>query len=317
MTTDASVTTLIGPSAMSSSDSKPLLAEEFSSLEFHIDHVLWDQRQAQHEARVGLLACDYLERRAKNEKHPVWDFLFTYYSFSPKKLLTWVPGLQQREELLHLSSHQTSCAHRTYIWTAPKSRDLHLAQWVAALCRNILQRPARFGCHGLHEWAMVYQLDQEEIRHSQCPLRLQPEQIAKLIESQPLTCTHYDAFRFFTSPAIPLNAFHPTLESRPQLEQAGCLHANMDLYKWAFKLWPWIGSDLVADAFELACKGRDLDMRASPYDLVEFGFDPIPIETESGREQYRREQQILTNLATPVRQRLLDACENMIAVYQD
>ena len=25
-------------------------------------------------------------------KHPVHDFLFTYYSFSPAKLLDWQPG---------------------------------------------------------------------------------------------------------------------------------------------------------------------------------------------------------------------------------
>ena len=35
-------------------------------------------------------------------------------------------------------------------------------------------------------------------------------------------------------------------------EQPGCLHANMDLYKWAFKLAPFAPAELVADCFALA-----------------------------------------------------------------
>ena len=42
----------------------------------------------------------------------------------------------------------------------------------------------------------------------------------------------------------------------------------MDLYKHAFRLWPLVGSDLVADCFELAWDVRTVDMRAAPYDLA-------------------------------------------------
>ena len=58
------------------------------------------------------------------------------------------------------------------------------------------------------------------------------------------------------------------------MEQPGCLHAGMDVYKWAFKLTPLVPSDLVADAFDLAREIRVLDMEASPYDLRELGYDP-------------------------------------------
>ena len=34
----------------------------------------------------------------------------------------------------------------------------------------------------------------------------------------------------------PLNKLAPARELIPQLEQRGCLHANMDLYKWSYKL---------------------------------------------------------------------------------
>ena len=68
--------------------------------------------------------------------------------------------------------------------------------------------------------------------------------------------------------AAPLNALKPTRESQTALEQPGCLHAGMDLYKWAHKLVPAVSSDLVLDCFELARDIRTLDMRASPYDLA-------------------------------------------------
>ncbi|TLD71224.1 hypothetical protein FEM03_08875 [Phragmitibacter flavus] len=277
-----------------------------------IEASVWELRQSQHRARVVPHAEAFVQRRACGEKHPVWDFLFTYYNFSPNKLLTWIPGLHQREEFIANLQHTV---YHQHAFPVPKPRDLHQARWIASLCSNILAKPARFGCHGLHEWAMVYRQSEAEIRHNQHPLRLPAKDIADLIESQPLCCTHYDAFRFFTPPATPLNAIQPTLETRHLNEQAGCLHANMDLYKWAGKLWPWIGSDLVADTFELAVIGRAMDMRASPYDLAHLGFDPIPIETEAGREQYRREQQDLTALANPIRQRLQHACENLLESF--
>ncbi|MFD7843499.1 hypothetical protein ACFV4K_11270 [Nocardia sp. NPDC059764] len=39
-------------------------------------------------------------------------------------------------------------------------------------------------------------------------------------------------------------------------------HANMGIYKWAYKLTPSISSDLLFDAFDLACAARELDMKA-------------------------------------------------------
>jgi hypothetical protein len=181
------------------------------------------------------------------------------------------------------------------------------AAWIAQLCANIENRPARFVCHGLHEWAMVYKQSAEQVRHSGYDLRLSPDALASFIESQTVCCTHHDAFRFYTPEARPMNTVQPRFETRLEMEQAGCLHANMDLYKWAYKLWPWIGSDLVADAFEVALAGREMDMRASPYDLAALGFEPICIETEAGRAEYRTEQRRIAMLAEPVRRSLQQA----------
>jgi hypothetical protein len=59
------------------------------------------------------------------------------------------------------------------------------------------------------------------------------------------------------------------------------------------------------DAFELSMKLRDLDMRASPYDLSAWGRPPIRIETPEGRKEYEAEQRSLAADAAGVREKLL------------
>ena len=44
--------------------------------------------------------------------------------------------------------------------------------------------------------------------------------------------------------------------------------------------------ELIADCFALAAEIREMDMRASPYDLAELGYAPIAIETPAGRAEY-------------------------------
>ncbi len=88
----------------------------------------------------------------------------------------------------------------------------------------------------------------------------------------------------------------------------------MDLYKHAFRLSPMVGSELVADCFELAWDARDLDMRASPYDVAELGYEPVRIETPEGKQVYAAAQRELAERAAPLRQRLRDACERLLHV---
>ena len=121
----------------------------------------------------------------------------------------------------------------------------------------------------------------------------------------PVRCTHYDAFRFFTPGARPLNKLAPTLDGRVDNEQPGCVHVTMDLFKWAMKAQPWVSAELAADAFELAHVARTVDMRASPYDFSAIGLKPIAIETAEGRVEYETEQRRLSALAEPVRARLI------------
>lgn len=272
----------------------------------------------EHAARVAAHADAFVDRRSRDAKHPVHDFLFTYYSFAPAKLKQWVPPFDVGLEV-------TSADLEAYPWLQRErficekgllhvdarrfmQREREFAAWVAMLCTRILGRAGRFTCFGLHEWAMVYRQSVQQVRHQGYELRLPPHELAAFVESLPVCCSHYDAFRFFTPDARPLNVLQPTLDSRPDLEQAACLHANMDLYKWSSKLWPWTGSDLIGECFELALKGRDLDMRASPYDLSSIGYEPVKIETVEGRTRYEREQRELAAQAAELRSRLLKQC---------
>ena len=107
------------------------------------------------------------------------------------------------------------------------------------------------------------------------PLRLGSAGTDEVVESHRIACSHFDAFRFFTDEARPLNTLSPASHDRPAFEQPACLHAGMDLYKHAFRLSPLVPSELVADCFELARDIRVLDMRAAPYDLSDLGVEPL------------------------------------------
>lgn len=274
----------------------------------------WKARQAAHLDRVGDLADAFTLRRSHGTKHPVEDFLFTYYNLSPAKLKQWVPPLGvaievTAEDLLECpwlaSDRFVRQNDRVFLDEAfLTDHTRQLATWIRDLCDRVSERPTRFRCFGLHEWAMVYRMPPEQIRHQGYELRLTPEELASFVDSQAVCCTHYDAFRFFTPEARPLNAFEPTLETRLDMEQGGCLHTNMDLYKWAGKLLPWCGSDLLSECFANAWTARQLDMRASPYELRALGYEPIAIETPEGRAEYERQQREIAASSEPLRERL-------------
>jgi hypothetical protein len=144
------------------------------------------------------------------------------------------------------------------------------------------------------------------------PLRLGADGTDAVVESMPLRCSHFDAFRFFTPAAAPRNHGTPTRDSQADWEQPACLHANMDLYKWCYKLGPLAGSDLLLDCLQLAAEARELDMRASPYDLTDFGFEPIAVEEPAGRAEYARRQGVVAERAAPLRAALLERCEQLL-----
>ena len=189
-------------------------------------------------------------------------------------------------------------------------REFELLLRVQAICRSILNRSPRFACFGLHEWAIVYRCP--DIRHAY-PLRMTADEIAGFLDGTRICCSHFDAFRFFSPAGRKLNVIQPEADSRLEFEHGGCLHANMDLYKWAFKLSPLISSDLLLRCFMLAIEAREIDMRASPYDFTELGFMPIPVETETGRQEYVEHQVQLAERARLLRAELLADVDRILA----
>ena len=293
----------------------------------------------------------------KDKAHPIFNFLFQYFHFNRRRLLSYSPGLGYDlsnevnghcldvPELMQYTCKQPDGK----LMLSPSSKPLdpkkHQAMITTlTLLRNCHSKPPNFGCFGLHEWAMLYRYDDmsstnnnsNNTVHQTLPLRLSRyvytlshtsatpsnthlthqlrtdgtlsarDDINAVVERQPLRCSHFDATRFFTPKALPLNRTTPipSRANQSQLEQPGCIHATMDLFKWAIKVHPYIDSHIIADALELAIVAREIDMRASPYDLTaykpgnvptdgigySFNTQPICIETVEGRKEYVKHQ---------------------------
>ncbi len=294
----------------------------------------WQGLEEAHHLRVSRYADPYLARRSAGRKHPVEDFLFTYYTQKPGQLRRWHPGAgsvllgreaAERREWKHY--RQLDDGELAFLGLPEGStavtfdRDAFLADrseavaFAGIILRGTAARPAQFGCFGLHEWAMVYHQDRFDLRHEYLRLRLGSAGTDKVVEDNRIRCTHFDAFRFYTPDAVPLNEFAPSRDTQRHLEQPGCLHANMDLYKWAYKLLPALPSELVMDCFELSWRIRAMDMQASPYDLAEWGYPAIPIETPQGKAEYVEYQRSFAAEAAALREKLaveLDALASVV-----
>jgi len=275
----------------------------------------WRQQRQSHRQKISDLIDDYLQRRSHQHKDPVMDFLFEYYSFRPSYLKSWSPGLgtllldgsSADWRFEEMESVDGDCYLDINHFDEDRVSSLH---WILDVLRQSAERKPSFGCFGMHEWAMVYRADR--VRHDYLSLRMDKDELAEFVESRPLVCTHFDAFRFFTDEAKPQNKHDLSRDNFADMEQPGCLHTNMDLYKWAFKMYPWIPSNTIREAFELAVETRFMDMKASPYDLRERGLEPIKIETDEGRREYMKKQKALYEKSQPIRRQLIEEYEFLL-----
>ena len=281
-----------------------------------------------HEERADALTAAHRERKSRGEKHPVEDFLFTYYPFSPPSCAAGTRDGRSRTSSPRISVGTASPRSPTSMrpGTAPGTAtppaprpvrradvERYLAERGDALgfmtrllsASSLARRRPEFGCFGLHEWAMVHRVPEGGQRHEDLPLRLTPAETDEVVEREKLICSHIDAFRFFTPSAAPRNASEPTRATQVENDNPACLHVGMDLYKWAMKLTPLVPSDLVLDCFEHARATRVLDMEASPYDVRPLGYGAVAIETPAGKAEYVRRQRGLAEQADALRQRLL------------
>lgn len=272
----------------------------------------WRAREAAHESAVDARVAGHEQRRRAGQGHPVEDFLFVYYNFPPARLRRWHPGpgivleeagATQRAGWAHYAADAAGAVRLDVAGFLERRGST--VNFVRDLLVATRGRSAYTGCFGMHEWAMVYRQAADQVRHSAYPLRLGPAGTDEVVEAHQIRCSHFDAFRFFTDAARPRNAIQPDRASQVALEQPGCLHAGMDLYKWAHKLSPLTPSDLVLEAFDLAREIRTLDMRASPYDLSELGYRPVPVETPEGKAEYAAAQRAFAARGNALRDRLL------------
>ncbi|MHA7283062.1 3-methyladenine DNA glycosylase [Arthrobacter sp. TMS2-4] len=279
---------------------------------------VWQDREQRHRDRVARFTEPYLDRRSRGARHPVEDFLFTYYSQKPGQLMRWHPGTDV------VLTGPAALERTTWKYYAVAADGVRVdAQRFAAERRDAVDfarmiltrtaaRPAQFGCFGLHEWAMAYRSAVNGVRHEYLQLRLGADGTDGVVDSARIRCTHFDAFRFYTPEAVPLNEHTPTRQTQRDLEQPGCLHATMDLYKWAYKLTPLLPSEIVMDCFELSWRVRTMDMRASPYDLTDWGYAPIAIETAEGKAEYVRLQRGFAEESQALRARLLGLLDDAL-----
>ncbi|WP_425498998.1 3-methyladenine DNA glycosylase [Oerskovia flava] len=290
----------------------------------------WQAVAAAHAARADERTAGWRERKARGATHAIEDFLFTYYPTRPAQLRRWHPGpgvvLAPPPPGRPDDQHTAYAERAAWRWTASTPHGITLdtrafladrgetVDYVLDLLERTAGRPAQFGCFGLHEWAMVYR-DREHGRDQRhpLPLRLGHAGTDEVVDSHPVRCTHFDAFRFFTPQATGLNRLQPTRATQPELEQPGCLHATMDLYKWALKLSPAVPGDLLLDCFDLARDVRVVDMQASPYDVSAYGLAPIAIETAEGKTAYVRAQREFTDRGAVLRSRLGAVCSALVA----
>ncbi|MGO2313573.1 MAG: 3-methyladenine DNA glycosylase [Brachybacterium tyrofermentans] len=287
-----------------------------------------------HESRADALTAAHRARRQAGQKHPVEDFLFTYYPFSPAKLRRWHPGWDVAyDRSADLDEHgdpviadvDEAGSRSWYVDSTPdptsadgRQRRADVARYLsdradalAFITRllsssSLARRRPQFGCFGLHEWAMVHRVPEGAQRHEDLPLRLSSAETDHVVERENLVCSHIDAFRFFTPTSTPRNVLQPTRGTQVELDNPACLHVGMDLYKWAMKLTPLLPSDLVLDCFEHARETRVLDMEASPYDVRPLGYGVVPIETAAGKAEYVRRQRALADQADLLRTRILE-----------
>ena len=295
--------------------------------EVQLDEATWNARATAHAMRADALSQGWRDRVASGTKHPVDDFLFTYYPLRPGLLRRWHPGAGV---VLSGAATGDRAAWRWYLargsdlivdargFVAKNERSL---AFIRGLLSSTAARQANFACFGLHEWAMVYRAGEEVAidpsaggRRHDVPLRLTQSETDSVVEANRIVCSHFDAYRFFTPEAVPLNSVALSRETQPDLEQPGCLHAGMDVYKWVTKLGPLTPGELLLESFDLARDIRDLDMRASPYDLSDWGYSPVLIESTEGRAEYARAQRAFADRSNALRTRAVESIDRALSL---
>ena len=279
---------------------------------------VWRSLERAHEQRVDALTAEHLTRRAGGRRHPVEDFLFTYYSHRPAQLRRWHPGAgvalagARRPARAGASTGSTATAPSLDVEALLAARG-ESVRFVRDLLARTASRPAQLGCFGLHEWAMVYRQDPEQVRHADWPLRLGADGHGRgrRVAPDPLLALRRLPLLHAAGPAAQRPHADTRGTRRTWSSRAACT-PTWTSTSGRTSSAPAVPSELSLDCFELARDVRELDMRASPYDLRELGYEPVRIETPRGQGGVRRRAARLlgarTGAARPARGRLRRCC---------
>src|SRR5699024_7427180 len=122
----------------------------------------WRVVRDAHVDRIAARTDEHIARRMRQERHPVEDFLFTYYPFKPGQLKKWHPvpgvglgladGRGRRcfvRRWCRFDGDGTTAEVVLESWRADRGDGARL---IASLLASTLHREANFGCFGIHEW---------------------------------------------------------------------------------------------------------------------------------------------------------------------
>src|SRR4029453_8915878 len=99
---------------------------------------------------------------------PVEDFLFEYYSYRPALLRRWHPGArvtlagEAARDFLRWDAYRQTGGGVGVDVEAVVERRGDTLRWIHELLARTAERPAHFGCFGMHEWAVVYREEAAE-----------------------------------------------------------------------------------------------------------------------------------------------------------
>ena len=232
----------------------------------------WKQRAAEHLARAERHTLAARKRRDHGESHPVEDFLFQYYPYPFALLENWHPGCGVALE-----------------WTAtvesPTPTPPFSDRWYSYSCGALVADPGLLSTKERERLRWIGELltaTRSRAPNFACHGLHEWAMVYRGREVR-----HEKTTRL----RLPQAEIDALVESRAIC----CSHHDA-----------WIGTELLLDCFELAMELRDLDMRASPYDLSDWGRQPVRIETAEGRRIYETEQRRLAEKAVPLRDRLIE-----------
>ena len=246
----------------------------------------WRARAAAHRQRMRRFTGPHRERKQRGEKHPVLDFLFTYYSPPARRGCgAGTPGRGSCCAAVRSTSAGPATSRRRR--RAPRRpRALPRPRrppGSSALLAGTAARPAQLGCFGLHEWAMVYRLPgRAAARGGRCG----SAPAAPTRWSSPTRCAARTTTPSGSSPRRPARTSSPEAADQVTTSSpAACTPA------WTSTSgrtsWPRRARRTWWPLLRAGPRRPRAGHARVPLRPDRLGYSPVPIETRAGRANLR------------------------------